>query len=225
MSRVSNNYADSLFTNSSQQTQSAPDAKSWQTQAVKKEEQAGPAKQPKLSSAARKLLDRLKKSYGNMDFMVADFKNADEAQSILSRGTKEFSVLFSVDELEKMASDEKYEKEYMDKVQGAVRMSNQINQQFGFGKASEEGELTKVGISFNSDGSTSLFAELEKASSRQRERIEESRAEKRAEEKAAKKTTVHASSQRELLQKLNEVDWSKITDERKWEGDKFDFTA
>ena len=52
--------------------------------------------------------------------MVADFDKGDNAKDILSRGTKEVSVIFSSSELEKMASDEKYEKEYMERVQGAL---------------------------------------------------------------------------------------------------------
>ena len=52
--------------------------------------------------------------------MVADFDKGDNAKDILSRGTKEVSVIFSSSELEKMASGEKYEKEYMERIQGAL---------------------------------------------------------------------------------------------------------
>lgn len=164
-----------------------------------------------------------------MDFMVADYDRGEEAKEILSRGTKEFSVLFSTEELEKMASDEKYEKEYMDRVHGAVRMSQQINKQFGFesawGKTSNESILTGLGIAFNKDGTVDFFAELEKAGEQQKALIEESIG-KRAEEKktSAKRTTVWASSMEELMKKINEVDWSKIKETEKAEGDKFDFS-
>lgn len=149
----------------------------------------------RLSSKAQAMLEKLKKTYSNMDFMVADFSNGADARKILSRGTKEFSVLFSPEELEKMASDEKYEKEYMAKIEGAVRMSEQINKQFGyesgFGKNAENGKITKIGISFNSDGTTTLFAELEKVTDKQAERIEKARAkhaeERKDERKAAKR--------------------------------------
>ncbi len=156
-------------------------------------------RQPELSDKAQDLLKRLQKTYANMDFMVA--KKGDRAGEILSRGTKEFSVLFSADELEKMASDEKYEKEYMDRVQGAVRMSEQINKQFGFGPASEKGNVTKIGIAFGGDGSASFFASLEKMSEKQNLRIEK---------QLSKRTQVSASSMDELIQKMNQVDWSKI---------------
>ena len=84
--------------------------------------QTGSIGEAGLSKKAQSLLEKLRKTYGDMDFMVADFDKGDNAKEILSRGTKEVSVVFSSSELEKMASDEKYEKEYMDRVQGALRM-------------------------------------------------------------------------------------------------------
>ncbi len=195
------------------------------------------------------LLEKLRKSYGDMDFMVADFDKGDNAKDILSRGTKEVSVIFSSSELEKMASDEKYEKEYMERVQGALRMSEQINREFGFtsafGEKSGSSEINKIGISFNSDGTTSFFAELEKSSARQREHIEKAREEKRAarkeqekkaekerlenrylrEDAGVKRTIVQAGSMEELLEKIRSVDWDSVKAEnRPQSGGRFDFT-
>lgn len=76
-----------------------------------------------LSEKAQVLLKKLRETYGDMDFFVADFSKGDNAKDILSKAGKEYSVILTVEELEKMASDEKYEKEYMEKVQGARRMS------------------------------------------------------------------------------------------------------
>ena len=133
--------------------------------------QTGSIGEAGLSKGAQALLEKLRKSYSDMDFMVADFDKGDNAKDILLRGTKEVSVIFSSSELEKMASDEKYEKEYMERVQGALRMSEQINREFGFtsafGEKSGNSEINKIGISFNSDGTTSFFAELEKSSARE----------------------------------------------------------
>lgn len=170
--------------------------------------------QKELSDKAQALLERLRKTHKNMDFMVAD--KGDDTKEILSRGTKEFSVLFSTEELEKMAADETFEKENMDKVYGAVRMSEQINKQHGFGPASEKGEILKIGISFNDDGTTSYFAELEKMSESQRERIEKAK-EQNKDLKGlsirSKRTQVSASSMKELVEKMNKVDWSKIQEQ------------
>ena len=202
--------------------------------------QTGSIGESGLSQKAQVLLEKLRKTYGDMDFMVADFDKGDNAKEILSRGTKDVSVIFSSSELEKMASDGKYEQEYMSRVQGALRMSDQINREFGFTSASgqKDGSATinRIGISFNSDGTTSLFAELEKSSARQRERIEKAREEKRAERKekqdgyqrgnaAVKRTTVRADSMEELLEKIRGVDWDSVKEGYKPQsGGRFDFT-
>lgn len=194
-------------------------------------------------------MEKLRKTYGDMDFMVADFDKGDNAKEILSRGTKEVSVIFSSSELEKMASDEKYEQEYIERVQGALRMSEQINREFGFtsvfGEKSGNGEIRKIGISFNSDGTTSFFAELEKSSERQREHIEKVREEKRAAKKEQEKKTekeklenryllgdtsvkrmsVQADSMDELLEKIRGIDWDSVkAEKRPQSGGWFDFT-
>lgn len=237
MSRVEGNYASSYYNSTVQQNQQETVKKTREAENVQKTDKA---KQPQLSKAAQNLLEKLRNNYSNMDFMIADFDNEEEAKEALSRGTKEVSVLFSSEELEKMATDEKFEKEYMDRVQGVLRMSDEINKKYGyesaFGKNSEKGEITKIGISFNKDGTMTYFAELEKSSNQQKERIEKIR-EKRAEEKKAaerkekadrsnvpvKKATVQATSEEELLDKINEIDWNKIKEERKQEGNKFDY--
>ena len=112
--------------------------------------QTGSIGEAGLSKGAQALLEKLRKSYSDMDFMVADFDKGDNAKDILSRSTKEVSVIFSSSELEKMASDEKYEKEYMERVQGALRMSEQINREFGFtsafGEKSGNSEINRIGI-------------------------------------------------------------------------------
>lgn len=196
--------------------------KSNSTEKAEEKKRSSEAKQPKLSKAAQGLLERLKQTYSNMDFMVADFEDEEEARDILSRGTKEFSVLFSSDELEKMAADEDYEKECMGKIEDAVKMSKEI---MASDRDDEQGAVTRVGISFHKDGSVTYFAELEKASARQKERIEEAR-ERRAEERREtarreredygrndepiKRTTVEASSTEELIRKINEIDWSEV---------------
>ena len=202
--------------------------------------QTGSIGESGLSQKAQALLEKLRKTYGDMDFMVADFDKGDNAKEILSRGTKDVSVIFSSSELEKMASDGKYEQEYMSQVQGALRMSERINREFGFtsvsGQKNGGAGINRIGISFNSDGTTSLFAEPEKSSARQRERIEKAREEKRAERKekqdsyqrgnaGVKRTTVRADSMEELLEKIRGVDWDSVKEEYKPQsGGRFDFT-
>lgn len=202
----------------------------------------------KLSTKAQDMLDRLKEKYGNMDFFVADFHNADEAKEAMKGGTKEFSVLFSSSELERMANDEKYAQEKMDGIDGSVKMAKKIEEEFGFPNSfgtNGEGSVTKVGITFNDDGTMSMFAELEKNSSKQRENIEKTREENRAHKKEElkkaekkhkqeqmeearkeQKVTVTGISMDELVKNLNAVDWDKVATSYSYgEGDKVDFKA
>ena len=98
-----------------------------------------------------------------------------------------------------------------------------------------------IGISFNSDGTTSFFAELEKSSARQREHIEKVREEKRAarkeqekerlenrylrEDTGVKRTVIQAGSMEELLEKIRSVDWNSVKAEnRPQSGGRFDYT-
>ncbi len=226
MTRVDNYSAAQNYYNSTAQTRK-DSSRAGKTANTKKKKNTEPAK---LSKSAQKVLDELKKKYGNMDFMVADFEGDEEAKEILSRGTKEFSVLLSTDELEKMADDESYKEKNMDRIDGAVKMSERINARFDVSDASNSAEVKNIGISFNSDGTTSYFAELEKSSEQQKERIEQSR-EKRAEEKKAsekkdsKKVTIKASSEDELLEKMKQIDWSKVKEEKaETSGSKFDYS-
>lgn len=119
-----------------------------------------------------------------MDFFVSDTTDDTEARQIMSRGTKEYSVLLSSDELEKMAEDDSYYNSRVKDIDGAVSMSKQINGQFGFDSAygKENGtQIAQIGIRLNDDGTTTYFVELEKLSEKQKERIENAK-EKKAED-------------------------------------------
>lgn len=194
----------------------------------------------KLSKKAAALLERLRKTYGDFDFMVGNA--GDNLRSLVKSSSKEFSVIFSTEELERMAADEKYADEKINAMKGAVRMSRQINEQFGFESAFDGNgvKMTKFGISFNADGTTSFFAELEKSSAAQREFIEkqqeESRTEKREEAKAAeeekqqerldkRRTIVQADSVEALLAEIRRVSRNMAYEGREPDaGRRFDFS-
>ena len=77
----------------------------------------------------------------------------------------------------------------MHSIEGTLRMTDEINAQFGFerafGKTNDNADadtkITKFGISFNSDGTTTFFAQLEKSSASQKEYLEKLQ-EKKADE-------------------------------------------
>lgn len=201
----------------------------------------------KLSSKAQEFLKKLRKQYGDYDFFIGN--STDDLKALVKSGSKEFSVIFSSAELERMANDEKYAKEKIHSMEQTVRMSEEINKKYGFEHAfgkdnAADTEITKLGISFNDDGTTTFFAELEKTNAKQREHIEkvreEKRAEKKEEEKKAekevqsysksnsdtKRTAVQADSMEELLEKIAAVDWNTVRKEKVPEsGSMYDFSV
>ena len=198
----------------------------------------------KLSKKAKDYLEKLRKEYSDYDFIVANA--GDNHKGLVKQSTKEFSVIFTSAELERMADDEKYAQENISKMETAVKMSLKICEQEGFVRAFDDVQagdtiVNKLAIVFNEDGSTSIFAELEKVSEKQLERIEklkekrkeeklaaEKAEEKKAEEKkdnlSVKKVIVEAASEEELLQKIQELDWNKILEEKQTEGTRIDFS-
>ncbi len=195
------------------------------TQEVRKAKDTPKVKeQVNLSNAAKELLEELKKTYGNMDFIIADYNSQEEAKEYLARGTKEYSVLLEPKVLEEMAADEAVKEEYVGKLDSAVNQLNQMVEQLG----DKADEVTRMGVSISKDGNVSFFAELEKLSDKQRERIQqvkenkkaEAKEEKKAEEAAkqeeklqldrTKRTKLYADSTKELLEKIQNLDWDQI---------------
>lgn len=181
--------------------------------------------QVELSDNAKKLLEELKKTYGNMDFMVADYETEEEAASYLARGTKAYSVLIDPDTLEQMAADEEVKSQNLSKLEEATGKLSDMKEQLG-----EDGkEVVSLGVSFAADGSVSYFAELQKTNEKQMERIEKEQEEKKEsvkKEEKEKRTHVSASSIEELMEKIKNIDWSKIKEQQVVvAGSKIDYTV
>ena len=128
MTGISNSYNNYVTQNTNDTTKKNV-AKSNSRQ-VEFKEFNSEIKEPKLSTVAKNVLDEIRKTYGDMDIMV--YEDGKDAKELLSRSTKEFTVMFSAEELEKMASGEKYKKQQINGIQGAVRMSEAINEKYGY---------------------------------------------------------------------------------------------
>ncbi len=137
-----------------------------------------------LSEGAKKVLDELKEKFGgNTDFFVGNFSSDEEASQILSATEKEFGVLLTAEELEKMASDE----EYKDKIVGVIEEGQGKINEFRESLSEEElSSVKSVGFSVADDGTLKFFAELEKQSEQHTERIEKAREERKEEEEKLK---------------------------------------
>lgn len=236
MEKIGSYYQSSVYNKTTQNAKDANKAKAdsaKNTSAVQENKNS-----PTLSKAAQKLLKELQKSYGNMDFMVADFETDEEAASLLSRGTGEYTALFTPEELEKMAADEDVKNKNLKILDNAVSKLDEMKTQLG----DKAEDISRIGISFGDDGEVSFFAELEKNSEKQRERIEKQREDKKTAAKEAekseaaeylahgkstgKRTTVFASTVEELAEKISQVDWSTVKEERQnTTGQRFDFTV
>lgn len=193
-----------------------------------------------LSDRAKALLQELKKTYSNMDFMVADYESEEEAASYLNRGSKEYSVLIDPEELERMASDDNVKEQNLSILDNAVGKLDEMKNQLG----DKENEVVRMGISIGKNGEVSYFAELEKAGERQKEFVDRIRENKKESAKEAdaktdskahgrydyehsKRTTLYASTAEELLDKIKNVDWDDIREETiiPTSGGRFDFTV
>ena len=138
-----------------------------------------------LSNRAKALLQELKNTYSNMDFMVADYETEEEAASYLGRGTKEYSVLIDPEELERMASDDSVKEQNLAALDQAVGKLDEMKEQLG----DRKDEVIRMGINIGKNGEVSYFAELEKAGERQKEFVDKIReGKKEAAAKAESKT-------------------------------------
>ncbi|NBH81951.1 hypothetical protein D7X88_15065 [bacterium C-53] len=177
-----------------------------------------------LSSAAKKLLKEIQKKYGDMDIMVGRYETEEEATAYLAKGTKSFGVLIDPEELEEMAQDEDLKEKNLNLIDEAVGKLSDMQDQLG----DKKDDVAYMGVSIGKDGKVSYFAELEKGSAQQKERIEESREAKKeqaAQEEKKKRTRVRAESVEELIEKIRAVDWNNIKEEKTTvAASKFDFS-
>lgn len=182
----------------------------------------------KLSAKAQNLLDKLREKYGDYDFIVAD--NVDDPQSFSQNSDRNYSVILSSEEIEKMAEDEEYADKVMGQVDKAVGVMDKILEE-----PLEDGvKFSSLAVSIDDEGNMKLFAGLEKMSEEQRERLEELK-EKRAEEKqkadenseteteteeeeenifSVKSFNVEADSAEELLEKIFGIKWDEVEEEK-----------
>ena len=153
-----------------------------------------------LSDKAKSLLEELQQKYGNMDFIVANYDSEEEAQRLLSRGTKEYSVLIDPDTLEAMAADNTVKEKYMGIIEDSANQLKQMMDDLG-----EDGqEVTRVGVVIHNDGSVSYFAELEQITANQKERIEAAREERKAEEDKNEKRAERQRRDEALQERIEE---------------------
>ena len=192
--------------------------------ALSKLQEAEQPDEQKLSAKAQSYLENLRKKYGDYNFVVSN--DMDTSKTLGS--DKEYSVMFTTEELEKMAEDDEYAEKVMGQVGNAVDMLKNISEK----DLGEGVQFSQLGVSIDSEGNMTLFAQLEKLTEEQQKRFEEAKEkaaerQKSAEEKAEaderakedgmpvvfKSADVEASSEDELLSKILGINWDEIAEE------------
>ncbi len=109
-----------------------------------------------LSQKAQDYLEKLKKKYGSMDFIIADYSTDDEADKLLSKGKGEYNVLITPDLLEKMADDEDTAAEYEALIDKSVESIDSVR-----GGLGEDADMVeRYGVTVGADGQLSIRALL-----------------------------------------------------------------
>lgn len=137
-----------------------------------------------LSDKAAKYYEKLKKKYGNMEFVLVspDKKQETEANAAKYSNSSRTVVLIDTDKIEKMAEDEDYRKKYEGIISNAGNQIAQMASSLG----STASAVKTFGMKFDDGGNASFFAVVDKSFAEQRERIQEKREKKAEDAKKAK---------------------------------------
>lgn len=141
--------------------------------------------EPELSEKAQKYYEQLKKKFGNYDFILVSREEKENAKANAAKYANNLKtvVLIDEDKIEKMATDEKYRKQYEGILSGASAQLQQLKTSMEKSGANVKG----YGMQVNDNGTMSLFAVLKKSSADQKARIEKKAEQRKAEQKAADK--------------------------------------
>lgn len=172
---------------------------------------------PMLTETAAKYYEELKRKYGNMDFILvsADQKEYAKANASQYGNSNKMVVLIDEEKIERMATDEKYRKQYEGVIANAASGLTQLKE-----RLSKMGMSVKsCGMKVNDNGTASFFATMDKSMTAQNKRIAERRAEKKAEQKAKADAIEKKAQKEKQKEKLEESrkdgSVSRVSDESK----------
>lgn len=227
---------ETTVANAYEAAESAKAAQAKETQEEKKVKVTGKTiGEPKLSEKAAKYYEKLRKQYGNMDFILvsSDMKEIAKSQAGNYANANRMVVLIDEEKIERMAEDENYRKQYEGIINNAAARMPQLAESL------KSKNVKAFGMQVGDNGAASFFAVMDKSFAAQRKRIEQMRDKKAADKKAeakkdAKKAeadrrvekaeekrlaeesgdtvTVTASSIEELLRKIDDVAYAGMSD-------------
>lgn len=211
---VSNAYAQSYGAYGKSTTKTT---KQDEVTEVKKEEKVKESRnlgktigEPKLSKEAQKYYERLKKKYGNYDFILVSEDQKANAQANASKYANNIKTVVLIDEekIERMATDENYRKKYEGVLSGASTQLAQLKSSMEKSGANVKG----YGMQVNDGGTASFFAVMKKSSAAQKARIEKTAEKKKTEKKAAEKKA-EKKKEEARLEKTRASKNEKVNDE------------
>ena len=194
------------------------------TQATKAEKTKALSAEEGLSDKAKTYLKNLRRSRNFVDFRIAE--KGKENDALAGKSNKEFTVVLSNEEIEKMATDKKFEREQLNTLDQTVKSmlmaQTGIGNDNGANKTNVE-DIKSIAAKTQEDGTTMLIASLEKSTSsarkiaeeqdkkREAKKLEEKREAKKLEEKqeakrAAEKEALKGGKKADKAQKTEKAD-------------------
>lgn len=168
------------------------------TGTVKQSEYGKTIGNAQLSEKGAKYYEKLKKKFGNLDFILVskDQKATAQANAGKYANASKMVVLIDEEKIEKMATDEKFRKQYEGVIAKAYSGMNQLKSSME--SSGQSGQVKGYGIQVMDNGTVKYFAVLEKSAKAQSERIQK-QSEKKAAEKKADKAKAEKKAREESI--------------------------
>ncbi len=169
------------------------------TQATRAEKTKALSAEEGLSDKAKTYLKNLRRSRNFVDFRIAE--KGKENDALAGKSNKEFTVVLSNEEIEKMATDKKFEREQLNTLDQTVKSmlmaQTGIGNNNGANKTNVE-DIKSIAAKTQEDGTTMLIASLEKSTSSVR-KIAEEQDKKREAKKLEEKQDAKRAAEKEAL--------------------------
>ena len=182
------------------------------TQATKGEKTKALSAEEGLSDKAKTYLKNLRRSRGHVDFRIAE--KGKENDALAGKSNKEFTVVLSNEEIEKMATDKKFEREQLNTLDQTVKSmlmaQTGIGNDNGAGKTNAE-DIKSIAAKTLEDGTTMLIASLEKSTSSAR-KIAEEQDKKREAKKLEEKQEAKRAAEKEALKGGKKAEKTKMAE-------------
>jgi len=182
------------------------------TQATKGEKTKALSAEEGLSDKAKTYLKNLRRSRNFVDFRIAE--KGKENDALAGKSNKEFTVVLSNEEIEKMATDKKFEREQLNTLDQTVKSmlmaQTGIGNDNGANKTNVE-DIKSIAAKTQEDGTTMLIASLEKSTSSAR-KIAEEQDKKREAKKLEEKQEAKRAAEKEALKGGKKAEKTKMAE-------------